>query len=104
MARCRFPSTGGGRGWSASAQQVVCKRDDAITGPQQRAKCPTSALQRPRLAQADEFAHHKPEVESADVDEQAFEDVLMAAQVRATHAAGVQYMREGAFQQFTALT
>ena len=45
-----------------------------------------AALEAPRRPNARQLPHEQPEVEATDVDEQAFEDIGMAAQM---HPAGI---------------
>ena len=48
---------------------------------------PHTALQAPRRARPEPVAQQKPEVECAAVNQDPFQDVGVAAQVRAAHAA-----------------
>lgn len=49
-------------------------------------------------------ARQQAEVEAAGVDDQAFEDVVVAAQVGAAHGAGFVQVRVGSFELLAALT
>ena len=49
------------------------------------------------------FTEDQTEVESRRVDEQSFENVLMASQMRSPHAAGFVNVGEAAFDQFAPL-
>src|SRR5688572_4948408 len=55
-------------------------------------------LQAPWGADADEGPHHEAQVEAAAVDEESFQDVRVASQVRASHRAGLVEMRIRALQ------
>ena len=46
------------------------------------------ALQAPRRPDSDDLAHQQAEIEGTAVDQHPFEDVLVTAKVRASHAAG----------------
>ena len=46
-------------------------------------------LQPARRAAADQVAHDEPEIEAASMNQQALEDIRVAAQMRATHPTGV---------------
>ena len=50
-----------------------------------------------RRAEADQVAHHEPEIEGARMNQHALENVRVAAQMGAAHAAGVIEMGEGPF-------
>jgi len=50
----------------------------------------------------DHLAQDEAEVESGGVDEQSFENVWVAAQVGASHAAGIVEVGEAAFDEFAA--
>jgi hypothetical protein len=53
-------------------------------------------LQPARRAAADQVAHDEPEIEAARMNQQALEDIRVAAQMRAPHPTRVVEMREGA--------
>src|SRR5580704_13595847 len=57
-----------------------------------------------RRAAADQVAHDEPEIEVASMNQQALEDIGVAAQMRAAHPTGVVEMREGAFYPLAPLT
>src|SRR5712692_4383192 len=61
-----------------------------------------AALQTARRAEADELTHEEPEIEGTGMNQDALENVRVAAQMRAPHAARVVDMRERAFDQFAA--
>jgi hypothetical protein len=61
-------------------------------------------LQPARRAAADQVAHDEPEIEAARMNQQALEDIRVAAQMRATHPTRVVEMREGAFDPRAPLT
>ena len=42
----------------------------------------------PRLAEAETLAHREPQVEAATMNQQALQDVLVSAQMRASHPPG----------------
>jgi hypothetical protein len=60
-------------------------------------------LQPARRAAADQV-HDEPEIEAARMNQQALEDIGVAAQMRAAHPPGVVELREGAFDQLASLT
>jgi hypothetical protein len=49
------------------------------------------------------LTHDEPEIEATRLNQQAFQDVGVTAQMRAAHAAGVVEMREGALDLLAAL-
>src|SRR5580704_11464724 len=55
-------------------------------------------------ATADQVAHDEPEIEAAGMNQQALEDIGVAAQMRAAHPPGVVEMCEGAFDSLAPLT
>jgi hypothetical protein len=57
-----------------------------------------------RRADADQVAHDEPEIEAARMNQQALEDIRVAAQMRAKHPTRVVEMREGAFDPLASLT
>ena len=59
-------------------------------------------LQAPWRADADERPHQEAQVESADVHDEPFQDVRVAAQMGAPHPPGFVEMRVRAFQTLTA--
>ena len=59
------------------------------------------ALQAPRRPDSDDLAHQQPEIEGTAVDQHPFEDVLVTAKVRASHAAGSVEMSEGSLHPFS---
>src|SRR6202163_1456679 len=61
-------------------------------------------LQPARRAAADQVAHDEPEIEAPRMNQQALEDIRVAAQIRAAHPTGVIEMREGAFDPLAPLT
>ena len=61
-----------------------------------------TALKTARRAHADEGPHDEAQVESPGVDEQPFQDVRVASQVRSTEAASFVEMRIRSFQQLAA--
>ena len=62
-----------------------------------------AALEAPRRTNARQLPHEHPEVEATDVHEQAFEDIVMAAQMYPAHAPGLVEMRVGPFHPLAAL-
>src|ERR1700738_3046491 len=61
-------------------------------------------LQPARRAAADQVTHDEPEIEAPRMNQQALEDIGVAAQMRAAHPTSVVEMREGAFDQLAPLT
>src|ERR1700732_2126379 len=61
-------------------------------------------LQPARRADAEQVAHEQPEIEAPGMNQQALEDIGVAAQIRAAHPTGVVEMREGAFDPLAPLT
>src|ERR1700685_1619421 len=61
-------------------------------------------LQPARRAATNQVAHDEPEIEAARMNQQALEDIGVAAQMRAAHPTGVVEMREGAFDSLAPLT
>src|ERR1019366_5324862 len=61
-------------------------------------------LQPARRADAEQVAHDKPEIKAPRMNQQALEDIGVAAQMRAAHPTGVVEMREGAFEPLAPLT
>src|SRR6266480_2121380 len=64
---------------------------------------PSLSSQAPRCAEADQLTHHEPEIEATRMNQQSLQDVRVAAQMGAAHAARVVEMREGAFDLLAAL-
>lgn len=74
--------------------------------PEGRERCHDgreSSLEAARCPDADQGPHEKRQVAAADLDEQPFEDVGMAAQVRAAQPAGFVEMGVGSLQPYAAL-
>src|SRR5712691_5329261 len=63
-----------------------------------------AALQTARRAETDQLTHDEPEIEAARMNQDALENVRVAAQMRATHAPRVVDMRKRAFDQLAAAT
>ena len=61
-------------------------------------------LQPARRAAADQVAQDEPEIEAPRMNQQALEDIGVAAQMGAAHPTGVVEMREGAFDPLAPLT
>jgi hypothetical protein len=61
-----------------------------------------SALQAARRADADQLPHEESEIEAAGMDQHSLQDVRVATEVHAAHAAGLIEMGKGAFQALTA--
>jgi len=68
----------------------------------QRDQRAQAALEATRRADAEERAHQEPEIEAPDVDEEAFQDVRVAPQVRPAHPAGLIEMGVRPLQAFAA--
>src|SRR5262249_2384077 len=66
-----------------------------MEGELPRMRRPGAALEAARRAPAAHLPHQQAEVEGARVDQEAFEDVRMPAQVRPAHAAGIVDVRKG---------
>jgi hypothetical protein len=66
-------------------------------GDFERAGSQLVALEPSRRAAAERLSHQNSEIEGARVDQPAFEDIRMAAQVSATHSASVVHVSEGPF-------
>ena len=79
---------------------VVERRPQRYQGGDRRRE---PALTAPRRADPGERPEQQTEIESADMDQEPFENVGMAAQMGAPHAPGFIEMRVGAFQPFAAL-
>ena len=62
----------------------------------------TEVVPLPRGACAQQAAEDQAQIESCNVDQLTLEDIVMLAQMRAPHAAGVVAVREAAFHQFAA--
>ena len=63
-----------------------------------------AALEAARRPDAEQLPHEQPEIQAADLQEQALEDVAVSAQVHAAHPSGCVEMRIGTFEAFTAPT
>src|SRR5712691_9538081 len=63
-----------------------------------------AALEAARRAHPDHLTHEESEIEAADVNQDPFENIRVAAQMRAAHAPGVVGVREGAFHILAAST
>ena len=59
-------------------------------------------VQLPRRAGAEQLAEDQAQIESSHVDQLPLEDVVVLAQMRAPHAAGVVAVREAAFYELAA--
>ena len=55
-----------------------------------------------RCAKADRLTHDEPEIEPTGMNQEAFQNVRVTAQMGTAHAPGVIEMRERAFDQFAA--
>lgn len=60
------------------------------------------ALETPRFSNAEARSHEQGEVEPRDVHEEALGDVLVFAEVSASHAASLEGVSEGPLEQFSA--
>jgi len=67
---------------------------------QERKQQSTQVVPLPRSACAQQAAEEDAKIESCHMDHLPLEDVVMLAQMRAPHAAGVVAVREAAFQHF----
>src|SRR5271155_3927905 len=61
-------------------------------------------LQPARRATTNQVAQDEPKIEAAGMNQQALEDIGVAAQMRAAHPTGVVEMCEGAFDPLASLT
>jgi len=59
-------------------------------------------LESPRCTDADQLTDEEPEIEAAGVNQQSLENVGVAAEMHAAHAARLEEMGEGPFQSLTA--
>ena len=59
-------------------------------------------LERSRLADPGQHAHEQPQILCCGVNQQPLADLLMASQMRASHAAGLVVVREWPLHQFAA--
>ena len=73
-------------------------------GDFERAGVQRLSLEPSRRAAPEHLPHENPEIEGARVDQQAFEDIRMPAQVSAAHPAGVVHVSEGPFDVLAAPT
>ena len=89
-------------------QKHVCNHPEPLVehgeGNFKRTSVQRVSLEPARRAPAEHLPHQNSEIEGARVDQQAFEDVPMPAQVRAAHPAGVVHVSEGSFDVLTAST
>jgi len=63
-------------------------------------ECPDQGREAPRRARSEQLSHEEAQIEGADMDQQALEDVALTAQVQASHSAGVIHVGEGLFDEF----
>ena len=70
----------------------------------EREKGSQTALQPSRRPDSQRLTHQQPEVEGTAVNEQPFEDVLVAAKMRAPHAPGSIEVSEGPLRSFASST
>ena len=89
MRREHGPAVGGGRvDGAAEVRQARPQRDDHGQTP----------LEAARRANTEACPHEEPQIESADVDEQSFQDVRVTPQMRPTQTTGLIEMRIRPFQ------
>ena len=62
-----------------------------------------AALQAAWRARPDQLPHHQPKIESANLDQQAFQDVRRPTQMYPSHPPVVQVVRERPLQQLAPL-
>jgi hypothetical protein len=96
----RIVATSGCQAEIAANQRRGCAQEHQKRGDE---SC-RAILQPARRAAADQVAHDEPEIEAPRMNQQALEDIGVAAQMRATHPTGVVEMREGAFDPLAPLT
>ena len=93
MRREHGPAVGGGRvDGAAEVRQARPQRDDHGQTP----------LEAARRANTEACPHEEPQIESADVDEQSFQDVRVTPQMRPTQTTGLIEMRIRPFQVLAA--
>src|SRR5687768_4657685 len=90
--RCRW-SPEGPEGIARRQEESDERRKATIQGD-------SAALQTPRRADAEQLSHQQTQIERADVDQEALEDVVVTAQMHASHPAGFVQMRARALQPF----
>src|SRR5713101_8648481 len=61
-----------------------------------------AALQAARGTESDQLTHDEPEIEPTGMNQEAFQNVRVTAEMRAPHAAGVVEMGERALDHLTA--
>jgi hypothetical protein len=71
---------------------------------QETEKGTETALQASRRSYSETLPHQEPEVEGAAVDEHTFEDVVVAAKMRAPHTPGSVEVSEGPLGSFASIT
>jgi hypothetical protein len=93
---------------SQGRQKRVRRRPEPLAeydeGDFERAGPQLVSLEPARRAAAERLPHENPEIEGARVDQQAFEDIRMPAQVSAAHPAGVVHVSERPFDVLPAAT
>ena len=98
---------GSQRATAMSGRHVRNRGQAASDCGQEHQKCGDDScraiLQSARRAAAEQVAHNEPEVEAPGMNQQALEDIGVAAQMRAAHPTGVVQMREGAFDPLAPL-
>src|SRR5262245_48285401 len=87
-------------GWHADLAPAV--QDGCRQRDDRRDDGGQPVLETPRRANADEGAHQKPQIETSTVHEEPFQDVHVAAQMRAPHATRFVEVCVRAFQSLTA--
>lgn len=76
----------------------VCKQQEIS----QQKNHATAVPPLPRGSRTQQLAQDQAQVEGADMNQLPLQNVLLSAQVRAPHAAGVVAVREAAFHQLAA--
>mgnify|MGYP001612181505 CR=1 FL=1 len=65
-------------------------------------ECGQPALEAPRFAVSEASTHHESQIEPGDMDQDALQNVLVSAQMRAPHPARVERVRKRSFDSFSA--
>ena len=84
-----------------SRDQCCPERENCVKEQGQEVR---PALEASRLADSEDVPHQQTQIQTGDVDEDSLEDVSVAAQMRPSHAAGLESVREGTLEKFAALS
>jgi hypothetical protein len=69
-----------------------------MSAPEAAKKSLRAALEAPRRADAEQLPHQQAEIQAAGMNHQTFEDVVVTAEVDASHAARFVQVRRRPFQ------